>query len=254
MTEYITELINNDKPFIFAKFGDGEYAAANGWRGGNCDGDPYTDKLKKGIIDAIQYYSLLDNAYCGRWHTGHVGDFFNSIVPGKINWLEYHTCIMDQQSFSDNKKLLLFKAIKDSKRKKLLVGNELLTRAQYLLNLDKHIIVPYRHWVDKHYDMIYNEIVNFFEKNSNPLIITCAGMGSKILIKDLHKKFPNGIFIDIGSGLDYICTKKCSRGNPYSYEEIENYFEDILPANWNDSRFNDIYKKAKSNIGIHLSK
>ncbi len=44
-------------PFIFAKFGDGEYAAANGHYGSNCDGDKYTNNLQKEIIDAIQYYS-----------------------------------------------------------------------------------------------------------------------------------------------------------------------------------------------------
>ena len=77
-------------------------------------------------------------------------------------------------------------------------------------------------------------------------------MGSKILIMYLHKKFPNSIIIDIGSGLDYLCTKKCSRGNSYSYEKLEKYFEEILPSNWNDSMFNYIYELAKNNIGIHL--
>jgi hypothetical protein len=66
MTETITELIKKDLPFIFAKFGDGEYAAANGWYGTNCDRDPYTKKLQNGLIQAIKYFSLINNAYCGR--------------------------------------------------------------------------------------------------------------------------------------------------------------------------------------------
>jgi len=63
-------------------------------------------------------------------------------------------------------------------------------------------------------------------------------MGSKILIMELHKRLKNGIFIDIGSGLDYLC--------------IEKYFQEILPLNWNNSCFDYIYEKAKTNIGLHL--
>lgn len=146
---------------------------------------------------------------------------------------------MDSKSFDNDHKLNLFKSIKESKRKKLLVGNELRVKAQYLLNIDKHLIIPYRNWVENDFDNILNTIVQYFE-DENPLIMTCGGMGAKVLIMHLHKKFPNGIFIDIGSGLDYLCTKKCSRGFSHSYENLEKYFEEILPPNWNDSKFDYI--------------
>lgn len=254
MTEFVTKLIQIDKPFVFVKFGDGEYDAVKGKPGSNCDKDPYTKKLQFGLINAVKYYSLLDNAYCGQWHSIHVKEFFDSIVTGKINWINYHVCIMDETSFENNNKLELFKSIKYSHRKKILVGNELLEKAKYLLNLDEHLIVPYRNWVENEFDTIYEKIVKFFENDPNPMILTCAGMGSKVLIMELHKKFPNGIFIDIGSGLDYLCTKKCSRGNVFTYDKLENYFKEILPLNWNDICFENIYVKSKKNIGIHLPK
>jgi hypothetical protein len=120
--------------------------------------------------------------------------------------------------------------------------------------MDKHLVIPYRNWVENMFDDILNEIISFFENDSKPLILTCGGMGSKLLLMELHKKFPDGIFIDIGSGLDYLCTKKCSRGNTFTYETLEKYFEELLPLNWNDPCFNYIYDLAKTNIGIHLPK
>lgn len=256
MTELITHLITENKPFIFVKFGDGEFYAAKGIYGRNCDNDPYTHKLKNGIIESIKYYSLLNNAYCAKWFNDEVHTFFDSIVPGRINWIKYTTCIMGRNSFSNNNKLNLFKAIKESKRNKLLIGNELLVKANYLLNIDKHIILPYSNWVENNFDNIYNSIVSHFNDDTNPFIITCGGMGSKILIMELHKKYPNGIFVDIGSGLDYLCTKRCSRGwaEDVSYDKLEKYFEEILPSNWNDSQFDYIYALAKNNIGLHLPK
>ena len=274
----ITEFIKKDIPFIFVKFGDGEYNAVNGYYGTNCDGDPYTIKLKNGLIEAIKYYSLLNNVYSGRWHTDDVPEYFDSIdnignfdsidnignnigdKKNKNKWIDYHTFIMDQNSFENNNKLELFKSIKDSKRKKILIGNELLIKAKYLLNIEKHLVIPYRNWVENDFENILNNILSFFngndvngnDVNGRPMIITCGGMGSKILIMELHKILKNGIFIDIGSGLDYLCTKKCSRGNTYSYDKLENYFQEILPLNWDDYSFNDIYEKAKHNIGIHL--
>jgi hypothetical protein len=253
MTEQITNFIKEDIPFIFVKFGDGEFNAAVGNYGCNCDNDPYTLKLKNGIINAIEYYSRLNNAYCGEWHTSNVSRFFNSIALGKLNWVNYHTCIMDDNSFNNEDKLNLFKSIHNSKRKKLLIANELMVRAKYLLNINHHVVVPYQNWLDHDFDTIFNEIINFLKNDQNPLIITCAGMASKVLIMELHKLFPNGIFIDIGSGLDYLCTKKCSRGNAFAYEKLEEYFKEILPENWNDNSFNWIYEKAKSKIGLHLS-
>lgn len=254
MTELITDCIKKDLPVIFAKFGDGEFGAANGYYGANCDNDPYTPKLRNGIIEAIKYFSTINNSYCGNWHTSIVYTYFNSIVPGKINWIDYHTCIMDNNSFENNIKLELFKEIKKSKRTKILVANELLIKAKYLLNVNNHILVPYRNWVENDFDSILNNIIDACSNDENPMILTCAGMGSKILIMELHKRFPNGIFIDIGSGLDYLCTKKCSRGNIFSYEKLEKYFEEILPENWNDISFNNVYEAAKNNFGIHLPK
>jgi len=254
MTELITDYIKNDKPFVFLKLGDGEYNACHKMNGTNCDGDPYTDKLQTGIIQTIQYFSLQDSVFFGKWHMNHISAYFDSIAKKQLNWIDYHTFIMNPTTFDNDHKLQLIKSIKESKRPKILISNELLVKANYLLNVDTHIKVPYRNWVDNHFQEILNTVIESLQNIDNPLIITCAGMGSKILVMEIYKRFPNGMFIDIGSGLDYLCTKKCSRGWSYSYNTLETYFEDILPPNWNDPQFEPIYKLAQDNIGIHLPK
>jgi hypothetical protein len=77
-------------------------------------------------------------------------------------------------------------------------------------------------------------------------------MSAKVLLTELRKKFTKGIYLDFGSALDLICTKKDSRG--YSnYDSVENLYNELLPSNWNDSAFENIYKSAKTNLGLHLS-
>lgn len=252
MTEMITDFIKKDIPFFFVKFGDGEYNAATRVKGSNCDNDCYTEQLGDGILESIRYASQLPNAYCGCWHSGIVPNYFNSIVPGKIQWIDYHTCILDNNTFENKKKFLLFQAIQQSKRKKILIGNELLAKATILFGLSEHIVIPYNNWFTTEFDNILKKVSECYKDDEKPFVITCAGMGSKVLLMELHKRFPNGIFLDIGSGLDFLCTKKCSRGWSYSYQQLENYFYELLPSNWNASEFDWISEKAKTHIGLHL--
>ena len=62
----------------------------------------------------------------------------------------------------------------------------------------------------------------------------CAGMGSKCLISKLLNLYPNSIFIDIGSGIDFLCKKSNTRGSNLDYATIRNYFLPMLPNGWDD--------------------
>jgi hypothetical protein len=82
--------------------------------------------------------------------------------------------------------------------------------------------------------------------------MTCCGMSAKVLIAELSKKYPKGIYFDIGSGLDKLCTKKDSRGVYKSYEELLDLFKGIIPDSWNDPKYDYIYDEASTKLGIHL--
>ena len=74
------------------------------------------------------------------------------------------------------------------------------------------------------------------------------------MIAELHKTYPNGIYLDIGSMLDLICTKRTSRDKSDSYEEVYNIYNEagLISKNWNDSEYEYIYKEAQLKLGLHV--
>jgi len=253
MTEIITNLIKADSPCLFAKFGDGEYACAHGYMGSNCDGDNYNNKLSQGIRDAIIYYSdnKDKNIFAGMWNHSRVSEFFQSICKNPINWLNYHVFVMDEDSFKSNVKLEIYRAIQNSQRKKIIISNEALVKANIFLKTSHHIIVPFRNWFEKDFNTILEHAMELIGDNENPMIFTCCGMSAKVLLMELHKRKPYGIFLDLGSALDLLCTGKCSRGNRFSCKDLETYFSELLPTDWNDEKYSYI-KNLHHEIGLHL--
>ena len=83
-----------------------------------------------------------------------------------------------------------------------------------------------KNWFEKNYTEIFNKAKYFLSqhsKYSKCIIITCAGMGAKVLVSELHKLFPNNIYLDFGSALDFICTKHFIR-------RVKNYNESSIQA------------------------
>ena len=77
-------------------------------------------------------------------------------------------------------------------------------------------------------------------------------MSAKVLICELIKRFPNNIYLDFGSALDKICTKRTSRGWEPSYEQFMEDLKEIIPEKWNNSEYEPIYKEAQFKLGIHI--
>jgi hypothetical protein len=238
-------------PVAFLKYGDGEYLAALGNSGCNCDRDTYTEVLKNGLIESFSY--MIDygpNTYVGIWHDGNHIEFWKKFVQKPIRVAKYHTVIMDYDHI--NQKIELLKTIKESSLKKIYVCNPLMVRAKILLNIHHMVHVPFNNWVDNKFDSILNEIKSFINPEEQSIILTSAGMGAKILIGELTKLFPKNIYIDIGSGLDKICTKKTSRGWEPIYEEFMDLLTDIIPSDWESSNYEYIFNEAQNKVGLHL--
>ena len=248
---HIIECIENSKPVLFLKFGDGEFNCMRRHNGSNCDGDIYTYKLSNGLIASFKFIvENTNNSYIGAWHTDDVKCYCESLVNKPINWCKYHTIIFDKNN--DIMKAKLYKAIKHSTRKKIILCNKHLIKSEKLLNLDHMVFVPLNNWFDNNFEDILNQISNLITEDNNHILITCAGMGSKVLIAELVKKFPSGIYLDFGSALDTICTKHDTRGFKYGYEYFLTMLKDCLPDDWEDDEYNVIYESAKNNLGQHL--
>jgi hypothetical protein len=258
ITSYLTNCIENGIPVSFSKYGDGEYLCASGNNGSNCDRDSMTPKLQTKLRESFTYMvENCNNAYFGLWCQTFVIDFWKQFVTKEIKWVNYHAILFDNdlnnKSDSFYAKMKLYKAIKNSKMKKIMVCNPLMIKAKILLNIDDMIHVPLCNWFDTELEKIISKIKTIV--TDEPFIVlTSCGMGSKVLICELVKLFPHGIFIDVGSALDLLCTKKDSRGREYSYNEILKEFKnhDMIPESWDDSSYDDIYKIASKLLGVHI--
>lgn len=225
--------LNNNEQFIFVKYGDGEIQGMYKDCGENCDGDPYTEELGNGLVNSLVFYSLHPNAYIGKWHGDdgfqrlqHIINVLNLPQP---KFVDYHIVYNDEKVF-DNKNLFNFvKTVQESSRKKLIISNNNNIKLKKVFNTQDFIEVAPRNWF-----VHFNEILENAKHQitDNCIVLTAAGMGSKVLIAELVKTNPTITCIDIGSSFDYLCQEKNTRDRSHSYNDIYNYYKEILPNDW----------------------
>ncbi len=268
-TDYIVECVRNNTPFIFCKFGDGEYFCMCKFSekvdlDRNCDNDNFTRKLSNGLVESFKYITTKQNVLVGKW----IGDnydktskYYDNLVNHEVLWTDYDTLIFDYHEIeTDNpeqflKKIRIYKEIQNSKTKKIYICNNLLIKSEFLLGVDNFVFVPLNSWFDNQFIKILNEVNQLIPENEKCIIMTSCGMSAKVLITELYKLHPNCIYIDIGSGLDLICTKRNSRGFA-SYKNIHLKFKEFygLPQEWYDPKYNYLYKEANLKFGTHIPK
>lgn len=209
----ICKWIEENTPFIFAKFGDGEYYASKRERGGNCDGTPYTEKLGDGIVKAFQYLTQFPNVYIGQWKDFKgVADYFQSLIPNQVQWENYNIFISRSRDEFLNRALPYFKAIRNAKQQVIYICNEsMVDISRHVLQIDDFVVVDPVNWFEQNYDAILDTFIKSVKTPNNLLVLTSCGMGAKVLIADIHKQFPNAIILDIGSALDQVCSNRNTR-------------------------------------------
>ena len=267
--DLIINCLINNKPIIFLKYGDGEYICASrdfnflGFEiNKNCDQDNFTEKLGIRLVDSFKYIIYQNNIIIAKTFMEKIDNYFLHLSNNKIdiNYSYYRQLLICNEY---NKNIEIYKAIRNSKLKKIYVCNELLIKSKILLNIDHIITIPINNWFDDSYDEIFNKVKEIIgENDNNHILMTSCGMSAKVLIPEIHKLYPNGIYLDIGSYLDLICTKRDSRGiwdssgNQVKYQEVYNIFknENLIPDEWDDPKYNYIYEEARNKLGVHVGK
>jgi hypothetical protein len=223
----IIRFIEEKRPFVFAKFGDGEYYATVQTVGGNCDGTPFTPRLKEGVLGAFKYLTQFPNVYIGKWEADYVPAFFQSITPHPVNWANYNILIARNAHEMLTRTVPYFKAIRNSSCHKIYVCNETMVElSRSLLKIDDFAVVDPQNWFGMNYDEVLNKVISSVKEPSNTIVLTSAGMGAKPLIADIHKRFPTITIIDVGSSLDLVCSGRRTRDfhilNDDEIQEIHN--------------------------------
>ena len=197
-----------------------------------------------------------NNSYIGCW--GEIyNNFWKNMVNNPINFVNYHSILIDYVDINNKEDVLkdkieLLKTIKESKLKKIIVCNKLLIKSKILLNIDHVIDIPLRNWYGTEFNNILENVKKVIDVEESFILITCCGMTSKILISELAKIYKNGIYLDFGSALDFLCTKKDRRGCGYLYETLLEILKDIIPEDWNDPKYNYIYDIAQIELGMRI--
>jgi len=273
---HLAECIRTNQPASFAKFGDGEIICVYGTLTRmlqincqppalppvgrmNCDHDNYYVPEKAvGLVHAIQYMTNdTSSSFCGLWDNAQKhAAFWQQFVKSPIRWANYHSIIIEKEDLVAQNDVLkdkieLYRTIQQSTRTKIVICNRLLAKAELLLKADYMHYVPTSNWFAEIHNYIKTITEYLKEKGDEyPIIMTMAGMGAKVILYELMKVYPKAVCIDIGSGLDILCTKRRSRDNGTYYEDMRSAFAPILPMTWDDEKYNDLYEQAKQVIGI----
>jgi hypothetical protein len=251
-TEYLTHCVKNNIAVSFSKYGDGEHNCIFNPHGRNCDSDNYTLKLSNGLRQSFQYLvENTDNSYIGLWHDPRCAENLKTLVKREVKFIPYHTIIFDKKG--DDKKATLIHTIKQSPLKKIVVCNPLLMKSKLLLNADEMVYIPFNNWFDMYFETVLNKVKELIGRDDgNHIVITSCGMSAKVLICELQKAFPKGIYLDFGSAIDTICTKRDSRGHNFGYEYYTTLLKDSLSEDWEDAKYNEIYQQARYKLGLHI--
>jgi hypothetical protein len=246
----LLDCVRNGTPVSFSKYGDGEYACAKLFNGHNCDADLYTEKKQAALIASFKYMAEnAPNAYMSYW-SDELSPYWQSITETPVRWAKLHTLIFDDDSTRE--KVDLYAAIKHSHLKKIYICNPLMTKAQSLLNIDLMIHIPINNWFDTLFDELMRTLKTVISTDEQYIIMCSAGMGAKVIICELSKMFPNNIYLDIGSALDTICTKRVTRDYNRTYEKAMHYLHDLVPNDWDDTKYDYIYEEARVKMGLHM--
>ena len=243
ITQELLSAISANEPLAFSKYGDGEFIcvfASPQYRQGRTNGNdftPYSNKLSAALRRSFEYMAggggggsggggeyYPHRAFMGRWNDARMQKSWEGLVKEEegggvvaVRWACYHSLIIDADRPRNLRaKLPIYRAIKRSGLKKFIVCNDgLALRARVLLDiLPQDVYIVDRHnWFDPHYEKVLHDvgmkIAN--EGRAGFIMLTCCGMGAKVLIADLARAFPHGIYLDVGSALDFVCTGRDTR-------------------------------------------
>lgn len=188
--------INNNEPFHFARYGDGEFYSIWGKKGSNVDGHSYNipgmgDDLRRTLTERKDYFYGLQpliarkkrleiDRVCGRdfpWVNADV--LHDASAEGKlwdfIDILKNRSCVF--------------------------VGQPHLLRLDLDWNVSFLIKVPARNCYAIDRDGLGSHIILM----QSDFVVFCAGFLSNIMIWNLHEKLYDRWLIDAGSVFDPYC-------------------------------------------------
>lgn len=218
LSYYVTKIEQNI-PYSFSRFGDGEWAAIFGQEGANCDGHTYFPEMGKQLSETLIH--PLDYEYAiqrlAKKTFGIKISMFLRQTTKKITWY-------DSDIFHHSNSDALFSPMIQALRNKKCV----IIGPPHLRDLNKETL-PYDHFIEipikncfLEIDRIEKDILKYGMNKKSIVFIFCASMPANILI---HRLFPilgkNNWLIDFGSVWDiYVNVKTREMYNKTKWKSI----------------------------------
>lgn len=204
--EHYLDLIRDNKPFSFSRFGDGEALCmqlAPHWLKENCDGSKFlpeiADPMKQIFVNQHDYYHCLID--CSFDLNGNVfRDFLETTCPD----MDFYNGEIWQHLSFDGRILELIELLNEHKF--CLIGGEHLKNFQHMKGLDfmGFIEIPSKDSflvIDRIQELVLSAVESGYD-----FFGICAGYTTKILIDRLFPIIGDKVFlVDFGSAFDPFC-------------------------------------------------
>jgi glycosyltransferase involved in cell wall biosynthesis len=214
----MAEKIKNNENFSFVKMGDGEILAMTTTKGKNCDGQEYGEKLQKELKESYKKLGLIDGVYITKWKLGIDKEREELEKELGIKCTADHDLLLNRIGELSPYHFNLWKAIKESKRRKIFVGPKRLEGVVKFLNIDEFVEVPDKNAFD------FNPKI---KTEDDAIVIFSAGPASKVWIGKLLSNKENITCIDAGSSFDPIFVGN-TRTNQVAQAELRNFYKELL--------------------------
>jgi len=184
----LTDKIDNNQPFAFSRWGDGEWLNVNKHKGSNCDGNVYYEDLGDALLEIA---STKQNYHMGMqtlitWSSQQANKYDQ-------NWGDAD--VMHRASMQ-NELQPFIKSLTSAHI--VYIGNESLKSLPFI---NEFIEIPYTNiWNDR--KTLISRITETFDDNICKVYCFSAGMATNVFIDQLWKLNNNNTYIDVGSVFD----------------------------------------------------
>ena len=196
LDECVTSLRARER-LVFSRWGDGEWAAILGHGSQNCDGQPYTPDLRRGLMKVLQSrpsYRLGLQGLALRRFGDQIDRWLRHESLTDLAWCDAD--IFHRASIHDRLSSLI-EALRE--RGVVLVGPARLAGLSSRLRIVAHVVIP----DEQAYDSADRWIDQAWRRatHAGPTVVVAvsAGMGGKILVHRLARTLGEHSIVDFGS-------------------------------------------------------
>lgn len=204
----LVRFVESKTPFVYVRYGDGEFNSMIGSNRKNSDGHRYFPdsmgvELKRVLTEVRDWTSEGIIRIGGWWDDRHDAFVDSNNLRYTVPWCSPAIFYYEILSL---RALWFMAAVRDFEGPKVLVGNEGIRAAAKTFNAEFVEIPALNCWLE--YDRIKAECDSHLKNGS--LFIHCAGMMSSVLGWDLWKQDQSTIQIDFGHTIS-ACISKARR-------------------------------------------